>query len=217
MQRGYCEIIYIFKIQVFMLKKIKSYILSKTQKTIEESTHEKQNSELRAQKKSDVSRWESNNQLREDWDERTLILGKFIDKNCSVIEFGAGNMILKEAFNFKKYTPTDIVKRNELTTICDLNKEIYIDFNEYDVAVFSGVLEYVYDIDKVFQVLSTTINQIVMSYCCSDLVLLSRDKNGWLSDYTKNELEEIFSKYEYEIIDYLEWRNQSLFNLKKIV
>ena len=56
-----------------------------------------------------------------------------------------------------------------------------------------------------------------MSYCCSDLISLSRDKNGWLSDYTKNELEEIFSKYGYEIIDYLEWRNQSLFNLKKLI
>jgi hypothetical protein len=199
-----------------MFEKIKSYILSMTKKNIDEDTHVKQNPGLRAQQKSDVARWEKNDQLREDWDERTLILGRFIDPNSTVIEFGAGNMILKETFKFKKYTPTDIVKRNEFITVCDLNKEIHIDFRGYDVAVFSGVLEYVYDIDNVFRILSTNINQVVMSYCCSDLISLSRDKNGWLSDYTKNELEEIFSKYRYEIMDYLEWRNQSLFNLKKL-
>jgi hypothetical protein len=175
------------------------------------------NSELRSNQKSDISRWEKNEQLLEDWDERTLVLGRFIDLDSTVIEFGAGNMILGETFKFKKYTPTDIVKRNEFITVCDLNKEIDIDFYGYDVAVFSGVLEYVYDIDNVFRVLSSSINQIVMSYCCSDLILLSRDKNGWLSDYTKNELEEIFSRYGYEIIDYLEWRDQSLFNLKKLI
>src|SRR5436190_18668206 len=109
-----------------MFKKIKRYILSKFQKTFDESTHVKQNPELRAQHKSDVSRWKKNSQLREDWDERTIILGNFIDPNSTVIEFGAGNMILKEAFEFKKYTPTDIVKRNELITVCDLNKEIHI-------------------------------------------------------------------------------------------
>ena len=174
----------------------------------------KDNFELRLHGKSDVKRWKHDNELFQDWDERTLILGSFIPLENNVIEFGAGNMVLK-TLNFKSYTPTDIVKRNQEMLVCDLNEPIALDLSCYDTGVFSGVLEYVYNIDTVFNKISQDINQIVLSYCCSDIITLSRDKNGWLSDFTKGELEEIFEKYNYKIVDYSEWRNQSIYNLKK--
>tara|TARA_R110002096_G_C14653248_1_gene726621 strand:- start:159 stop:785 length:627 start_codon:yes stop_codon:yes gene_type:complete len=170
---------------------------------------------LRKGKKSDVSRWSNNNQLFQDWNERTALLGDFIKPNARIIEFGAGNMFLKEYLkNYKNYTPSDIVKRFDETVVCDLNKPLIIDLSKFDTIVFSGVLEYVYDIESLFyQLKYNRIHQVVMSYCCSDIVTLSRDKNGWLSDYTKKELETIFKKYNYKIEDYTEWKKQSLFNL----
>lgn len=178
---------------------------------IEEST-----SQIRNEKKSDIERWQDKNELFIDWNERTAILGDFIALDSDIIEFGAGNMFLKKYLsNYRSYTPSDIVKRFDETVVCDLNGTIDIDFSKYQAVVFSGVLEYVYDIDRVFEIISKDIKQVVVSYCCSDIVTLTREKNGWLSDYTYNELIEIFKKYNFEIINYAEWRKQSIFNLIK--
>lgn len=177
---------------------------------------ETENALLRAEKKSDVNRWQHNKELYRDWDERTIILGSYILPNASIIEFGAGNMILKTYLqDYKIYTPSDVIPRFEETLVCDLNQPITFEFAKYDTAVFSGVLEYVYDIDKVFLQLGETVKQVVLSYCCADIVKLSRDKNGWLSDYTKDDLENIFTKHGFKIQDYTEWRQQSIYNLTR--
>lgn len=175
-----------------------------------------ENTILRIEKKSDLKRWEKNKELFQDWDERTIILGSFIIPNANIIEFGAGNMILKTFLNnYESYTPSDIIHRFEETIVCDLNQTLEFDLSKYDTVVFSGVLEYVYNVEKVIEQLSSSINQIVLSYCCADIVKLSRDKNGWLSDYKKSDLEQIFEKYNYKIENYQEWRSQSLYNLIK--
>lgn len=197
-----------------MIKKIIKLLLGRKKENARIENHEKANSILRSQKKSDIERWEDKTELFTDWNERTAILGSFILPNSDIIEFGAGNMFLKTFLsNYKSYTPSDIIKRSDETIFCDLNTEINIDFSKYQVAVFSGVLEYVYDINRVFEIISKDINQVVISYCCTDLVKLSREKNGWLSDYTKRELEEIFTRHGFKIANYTEWRKQSLFNL----
>lgn len=167
---------------------------------------------------SDAERWKNDNELHPNWNERTEILASYIQPGASIVEFGAGVMHLKKVVkDYKRYTPSDIVKRYEETVVCDLNQPIKIDLFVYDVAVFSGVLEYVYDIDKVVkQLREAKINHIIMSYCCSDIVKLSRAKNGWLSDYTKADLEQIFINNNYKINDYSVWNNQSLFNLIKV-
>jgi hypothetical protein len=176
-------------------------------------SRQSENTILRINKKTDLKRWRKTNELFQDWDERTLILGSFIIPDANIIEFGAGNMVLKTSLNnYKSYTPSDIIYRCKETMVCDLNQTIPFELLRYDTAVFSGVLEYVYDIEMVFAQMSSSIKQIVLSYCCVDIVKLSRDKNGWLSDYNKSELEEIFKKYDYKIESYEEWRNQSLFN-----
>ncbi|WP_418510302.1 hypothetical protein [Corallibacter sp.] len=166
---------------------------------------------------SDVDRWKNDKELLPNWNERSALLASYITANTHVIEFGAGSMYLKTILHdVKSYTPSDIVKRDENTIVCDLNKPIDFDLTAYDVAVFSGVLEYVYDIESVVKTLrDANINQIILSYCCSDIVTLTRVKNGWLSDYNRLELEAIFFNNGYEIKNYMEWQQQSLFNLIK--
>jgi len=171
------------------------------------------------EKRSDFDRWKSDAELLPNWNERTAILASYIQPDAHIIEFGAGAMYMKTLLrHVKSYTPSDIVKRDETTIICDLNKPINFDLTVYDVAVFSGVLEYVYDIDTVVKTMSkANIQQLILSYCCSDIVTLTRTKNGWLSDYTRPELEAIFLSNGYDIADYREWHNQSIFNLIKRV
>jgi len=175
-----------------------------------------QNTALRENKSSDIERWSVKKELSIDWNERTAILGNFITPNAAIIEFGAGSMFLKDHLNnYKSYMPSDIIKRFPETLVCDLNEPLTLDLTAYDTAVFSGVLEYVYDIEALFQQINC-INQVVLSYCCSDVMKVSREANGWLSDYTTSELEAMFGKNGYKIEHYQEWKKQSLYNLIKI-
>ncbi|WP_264531313.1 class I SAM-dependent methyltransferase [Flavobacterium sp. N502540] len=205
------------KLLVRLINKIKNFNKSKKQVSNAEDRLEKITA-LRSEKKSDIERWSQNEELYEDWNERTKILGDYIHPNATILEFGAGNMILKTYLkNYSKYTPSDILKRFEETVVCDLNEPISLDLLEYNTIVFSGVLEYVYDIENVFKQIKSNTKQIVLSYCCSDIVKLTREKNGWLSDYTRPELEQIFKKYDFEVESYTEWRQQSIYNLKRII
>ena len=163
-----------------------------------------------------MERWKDSKELLENWNERTYLLAGMIRENARVIEFGAGNMALKDYLSSNcEYQGSDIVQRSPEMKICDLNAGIDFSLEPYDTAVFSGVLEYVYDIDKVFAQLSGEITWVVLSYASRDFITANRESLGWLSDYRKDELEKIFYKYHYEITDYREWRRQSIYNLKK--
>ncbi len=201
-----------------IIKKITSVLFGANKQDQKIMEREQKTKKLIENELSDTERWQNNNELHPNWNTRTAILAQYIPTGASIIEFGAGVMHLKNVVqDYVKYTPSDIVKRYEETVVCDLNQPIDLDLSIYSVAVFSGVLEYVYDINKVFQQLeSAKVSQVILSYCCSDMVLLSRAKNGWLSDYTKKELEEIFAKNHYRIQDYAEWNKQSLYNLQKM-
>ena len=173
---------------------------------------------LKKEKQSDINRWKNSNELFEDWNQRTSILGNYITPGSKVIEFGSGNMSLKKMLPENcVYTPSDIVKRTEETIVCDLNEPISFDLSFYNTAVFSGVFEYVYDIDAVFKQLEKHIPHIILSYACSDICTHNRLINGWLSSFTEKQLLDIFAKYSYDVIDKQEWRQQTIFNLNKKV
>lgn len=173
---------------------------------------------LKKEKQSDINRWKNSNELFEDWDQRTSILGNYITTGSKVIEFGSGNMSLNKMLPKNcTYTPSDIVKRTEETIVCDLNEPISFDLSLYNTAVFSGVFEYVYDIDTVFKQLEKHIPHIILSYACSDICTHNRLINGWLSEFTEKQLLDIFAKYSYDVIDKQEWRQQTIFNLNKKV
>jgi len=173
-------------------------------------------SKLKEKKKSDKIRWQNPEELHENWNERTKIIAGFIDDNSKIIEFGAGN---KSLFKFLPphclYTSSDIVKRYPDTLVCDLNEGINFDLVSFNTAIFSGVLEYVYSIENVFEQMSGKIENVVLSYACADIAGANRLKEGWLSDYRKEDLEIIFKKYNYKVEDYREWNKQSIYKLTK--
>ena len=172
--------------------------------------------QLKKENRSDFERWIKSCELHENWNERTKILASMVQPNSSVIEFGAGALSLKGLIpKTCSYTASDIVSRTPGVLVCDLNENIPFELKPFDTAVFSGVLEYVFDIDKVFCQLNNSIDNILLSYACKEISNANRLRNGWLSDYSRLELETIFNKYDYEVIDYREWKNQSIFNLIK--
>ena len=181
------------------------------------STKIKKNTlKLRKIRESDYARWSKSDELFVEWDERTAIIASMIKPGSRVIEFGAGNMVLKELLPENcEYTPSDIVIRNPDFIKCDLNKKISFNLSSYNTAVFSGVLEYVYNVDFVFEQLSDQIQNVILSYSCRNISAENRLKNGWLSDYSRLELEQVFDNHNFKILQYREWKNQSVFSLQK--
>ncbi len=202
-----------------ILKRIQNITLNKIREFKVDRKYKKQAKntlELRKAKISDHERWKQTEELYVDWNQRTEILASMIPQGANIIEFGAGNMALKNYLPPDcSYTPSDIYARTPEILVCDLNENIPFNLTKYDTAVFSGVFEYVYDVEKVFRQLSEIIDNVVLSYACRDISKANRLKSGWLSDYSKKELIAIFEKFDYQIVEYNEWRNQSLFRLRK--
>lgn len=202
-----------------LIRKLVNYLKNRKRKKANEirmKMIQENTLKLKEQKQSDIARWKNDTELYEDWNERTAILGSYVQPNAKVIEFGAGNMCLKSILPSScEYTPSDIVKRSENTIVYDLNQPIAFDLSKYDTAIFSGVLEYVYDIDTVFKQLEPYVPHVILSYACSDVCKHNRLVHGWLSDYTKEEISAIFSKYNYSVLNEQEWRQQTIFELRK--
>ena len=144
-------------------------------------------------KHSDYERWGAIKSLKADWDSRTEKITSLVAPQSSILEFGAGRLVLKSYLPAScQYTPSDLVNRGEGTIVCDLNKRPLPDFQTYDFAVFSGVLEYVYDVESLIWHLSRSVNNIVASYAVLESNAEKRDKYGWVNNFTSREFVELF-------------------------
>lgn len=177
---------------------------------------------LKALHRSDYSRWGNSASLHPNWDERTKLIASLIPENFSILEFGAGQMALSKHLPPNcTYTPSDIVKRvNEEyeTIIYDLNNSAPpLLTQEYDIAIFSGVLEYVNDIPKLASHLSEHIPNIIASYASTENNpgTLFRRNSGWVNDYDSNAFTTIFEQAGYRCSTSIRWKNQNIYYFTK--
>jgi hypothetical protein len=169
---------------------------------------------LRKNKASDLVRWSKQEELQESWNERTAILGDAVENNARVIEFGAANLFLKDYLSDTvQYTGADIIARHENMLVCDLNiRPISINLQSYDTAVLSGVLEYIYDIDYLFEAFQKAgVQRLLFSYACADFCKQNRHHNGWLNDFKKVEIETLLKNAGYLIEEIRTWKGQHVF------
>src|SRR5205814_2229019 len=114
---------------------------------------------------SDYRRWGDSRSLSPDWDSRTEQIARLIPPGATVLEFGAGRMTLRNYLpEGCQYTPCDLVDRGGGTIVCDLNARELPAFPPLDVAVFSGVLEYINDINYLISHISGSVSTIIASY-----------------------------------------------------
>lgn len=166
-----------------------------------------------------LNRWAKKKNLYPDWDERTIIISQFIPENSSVLEFGAARMILKEYLPENcTYTPSDIVSRSPETIVFDLNKDNLSLFDYYDVIIFSGVLEYVFDVKKLILGLSFKTSKFVVSYAPLENYsnLENRKKNGWVNNFKIDEFTQIFKSVGFIGKEVANWRGQRIMVFDKI-
>jgi len=158
--------------------------------------------------KSDYARWSLSASLKSDWDERTFLLADMIpDTATTIIEFGAANMVIKDRLlPHQEYTPSDLVDRGPGTIVYDLNQLPYSFIeNKYDVAFFSGVLEYVHNVPELVRYVSTFSDIVICSYAHQPINPARRINSKWVNSYSKNKLLEIFKDNGFKNDSYGTW------------
>ncbi len=169
---------------------------------------------------TDVRRWQSTENLSPAWDARTERMAKMIPAGSSVLEFGAGRRVLAQHLPEScRYTPSDLTDRGQGTLICDLNGPSLPHFPAHDVAVFSGVLEYVQDVPRLLKHLATSCGSILASYAVTDPLhsQASRRANGWLNDYSTDEFRQLFVDAGYAVGESQVWGEQEIVSFRLMV
>ena len=171
---------------------------------------------------SDRARWSKTENLAHDWQSRTLQMARFIPEGAKVLEFGAGRMILRDHLPAGcTYIPSDLVDRGPGTIVCDLNDRQLPAFPQFDVAVFSGVLEYVHDVPRLITHLGSFGNTIVASYACADAIpsAMKRRSMGWVNDFKEQQLHDLFAKCGWHCQrrdQWADWPAHGLFEFKHV-
>lgn len=192
------------------------HIIKRTLSTLKKQIKAFNTNLRKAVGKSDYRRWGNKQSLSPDWDSRTRQIANLIEPGTSVIEFGAGRLILKTYLpETCLYTPSDLVDRGHGTIVCDLNSDPLPEFKSYDVAVFSGVLEYVNDLPRVILHLSKSVNVILASYSPTDTNQRYRRERGWVNDHTSAQFIDIFESASFHCDHTEKWGSQLIYKFTK--
>ena len=163
---------------------------------------------------SDLKRWGRREALFEGWDGRTERIASLVAPGASVIEFGAGRMVIRDSLpegSKDKYTPSDIVDRGPGTLICDLNADVLPNFGRHDVAIFSGVLEYVNNVPRLISCLRKHTDQIIASYAVMESNKRRRRARGWVNDFDAENFLKIFGNAGYTCNHSEMWGSQMIY------
>ena len=174
-------------------------------------------------KKTDRRRWADPRNIYASWESRNKELAALVPSNSRVIEFGAGKRILERYLDPScSYVPSDIIDRGPGTIVFDLNQRPLPDLgpDAYDVAVFSGVLEYVRDVPAVLDWLTKYVTVCVLTYAPAKakghsprglLETIGRLRHGWMNNYREAELRSLFCERGFELMQEQGWEEQRLF------
>jgi hypothetical protein len=155
---------------------------------------------------ANFKRWQNLKNYDPGWDERTKLIGSLIPQGSRVIEFGAGRRQLELYLDSSCiYFSSDLVSRSSDTIVCNLNSSDLPNLKELklDVAVFSGVLEYISDLDYLAKWLAQQVSVCIASYvgATSQPQTLQRIQEmgrrmsfGWFNTYSDEEIETIFNR-----------------------
>lgn len=153
---------------------------------------------------SNFNRWANLASHDRNWEERTRVIASYLQKESTVLEFGAGRQILRQRLpSTTTYFPSDITARSPDTIVCDLNRAPLPDFPAVDCAVFSGVLEYVNDVPGLLNHLRPFAAKIVCSYVYRTQSGIrakwQRRRMQWVNDFSQTELAEMFRVAGYRL------------------
>jgi hypothetical protein len=132
------------------------------------------------------------------WDDRNIIIARFIPEGSSVIDLGSGAQSLKTHLKAGcRYQPCDVVRSSPDVIFCDFNRGIYPAPPEvFDFVVVSGCLEYVRKPKTFIQRVSAYGRTLLLSYNprMKNESRLDRMAKHWVNHLTNKALERIFDE-----------------------
>jgi len=169
---------------------------------------------------TNFERWQSIHTESRKWRGRYKLIARHIFPGESVIEFGCGDMALRDYLHPNcAYQPSDLISRNNNCLVIDLNKNLPEDLEtRYSVAVFAGVLEYVSDVYRILTWSLSHADRVCFSYATTDDFpdIDHRSKvYGWFSHLSRDAIIEIGVKIQKESHIRLtdRWHRQDIFTL----
>lgn len=163
-----------------------------------------------------VERWSDLANFDPAWDARTAMIAVMIPKNSAVLEFGSGREQLEKFLpEGCTYQPCDLAPRSARTLVCNLNEGFPALPQRYDVIVFSGVIEYIHDLDALFRHVRASCTSCIVSYAATDDLdcVATRMRNGWVHHYAVTELVALFEKAGFTVAETARWQAQTIFRL----
>lgn len=169
---------------------------------------------------TDLTRW-STLQVSDappSWNGRNTTLAKYIPANSTILDIGAGNQALKRLIPEScSYQAVDCVDNGEDVFVIDFNT---VDTStvslraSYDIAVCSGIMEYIHDADNFFRFVVNHANNVIFTYVPNE-VRLDKDNgnNGWVPGLTTDELLALFDRVGLEIVYRDKFRRHLIFML----
>lgn len=138
------------------------------------------------------------------WTNRNLEISKRISNDSNVLDLGCGSKDLLNYINPALYVGVDY---HNADVIIDFNKDFKLPPGKWDYIVCSGVLEYLYDIDKFLKIVSMVPSTYIFSYWKKHYSL--REPNN-LPPYTMEDFISSLSK-RFNIIETFAWRGHNIY------
>ena len=141
-----------------------------------------------------------------DWDLmrfRVEMFSRWIPRDVrSVVDYGAGKMYLREYLPPEAaYFPVDYIRRNEQTILCDLNQGVFPEIRT-DVAVCSGVLEFIYTAEALLtHVCAHTGKLVILSYLGVDNFpdIDGRRASAYVSDLSEKQIVDLMESNGFQL------------------
>lgn len=154
---------------------------------------------------TNLRRWEKNTRETPSWDSRNRTIAALVPPGITVLDVGAGAQTMRQHLKgITLYTPCDLFQTTPDTLICDFNRGILPKVpSRHDLAICSGILEYVHDPDVFFKFLTSNSKDLILSYNVflpgdSRVERLSKD---WINHFSLDEIRALVKRYGYRIAD----------------
>jgi len=159
--------------------------------------------------------------LNESYDDRIAFMSRYIERDSSILDMGAGALALKKYLPPGcLYQPCDIVARDATTIVCDFNKKEYPPLKHYDVVFCSGLLEYIEDLPSFLKQACHYSQRFIISYVAvrgrSRKRIRKREGLDWVNHYSFWQMVKILFTSGFDIINVEDFAGQKIFLLEKL-
>jgi hypothetical protein len=155
-------------------------------------------------RETDYRRWGDKANFEAHWSLRASYAADLCGVSKWVCDIGCGMQSLRNLIpKGSVYLPVDLNKWTADTLVCNLNQgEFPKKYSEVsDVVCLLGVIEYIYELDDLFESAAVYSDRVIVSYNPTDMVKSDRRGYGWVNDLTVGELEQLVGRHDFVVED----------------